>query len=68
MGRQRDGARREAVFKGTFDLSLAVTLLCFLERQERERMVGELVRVTRQGGRVVLGELARYSIWAHSAA
>jgi hypothetical protein len=41
-----------------------VTLLCFLNELERERTVGELVRVTRPGGRVVLGELARCSLWA----
>lgn len=48
----------------TFDLTLAVTLLCFLDQPRRERTVRELVRVTRPGGRVVLGELARYSLWA----
>jgi len=46
----------------TFDLSLAVTLLCFV--QEPQRAVAELVRVTRPGGRVVLAELGRYSLWA----
>jgi ubiquinone/menaquinone biosynthesis C-methylase UbiE len=49
---------------GSFDLAVAVTLLCFLEPKERERAVAELVRVTRPGGRIVLAELARYSIWA----
>ncbi len=48
----------------TFDLTLAVTLLCFLDPQARERVVRELVRVTRPGGRVVIGELARLSLWA----
>jgi SAM-dependent methyltransferase len=47
---------------GTFDLSLAVTLLCFVEHPQRA--VEELVRVTRPGGRVVLAELGRYSLWA----
>lgn len=46
----------------TFDLSLAVTLLCFA--RDPQRAVQELVRVTRPGGRVVLAELGRYSLWA----
>ena len=46
----------------TFDLSLAVTLLCFVE--DPQCAVAELVRVTRPGGRVVLAELGRYSLWA----
>lgn len=46
----------------TFDLSLAVTLLCFIE--DPQRTVDELVRVTRPGGRVVLAELGRRSLWA----
>lgn len=44
-----------------FDLSLAVTLLCFVE--DPQRAVDELVRVTRPGGRVVLAELGRVSLW-----
>lgn len=46
----------------SFDLSLAVTLLCFVERPERA--VAELERVTKPGGRVVLAELNRWSPWA----
>ena len=46
----------------SFDLSLAVTLLCFVE--DPPRAVAELVRVTRPGGRVVLAELGRHSLWA----
>lgn len=46
----------------SFDLSLAVTLLCFVGCPERA--VGELVRVTRPGGRVILAELNHWSLWA----
>lgn len=46
----------------SFDLSLAVTLLCFTEQPQRA--VAELVRVTRGDGRVVLAELNRYGLWA----
>ena len=46
----------------TFDLTLAVTLLCFVEHPQRA--VAELVRVTRPGGRIVLAELNRCSLWA----
>lgn len=49
---------------GEFDLALAVTLFCFLDERERQAAAAELVRVTRPGGRVVVGELARYSLWA----
>ncbi len=47
-----------------FDLVLAVTLLCFLDEHRRQAAVAELVRVTRPGGRIVIGELARASLWA----
>ncbi len=47
-----------------FDLTLAVTVFCFLAPGERARAARELVRVTRQGGRVVIGELAPCSLWA----
>ncbi len=46
----------------SFDLVFAVTMLCFVE--DPSRVLGELARVTRPGGRVVLGELARWSPWA----
>ena len=49
---------------GEFDLALAVTLFCFLDAAQRAAAARELVRVVRPGGRVVVGELARYSLWA----
>lgn len=45
-----------------FDLTLAVTVLCVVDPPQRA--VAELVRVTRPGGRVVLAELGRLSLWA----
>lgn len=47
---------------GAFDLTLAVTVLCFVA--DPPRVVRELVRVTRPGGRVVLAELNSRSPWA----
>lgn len=47
-----------------FDLALAVTLFSFLDPAQRERAAAELVRVVRPGGRVVIADLARYSLWA----
>ncbi len=49
---------------GELDLAIAVTLFCFLDAEQRRRAAGELLRVVRPGGRVVVGELARYSLWA----
>jgi ubiquinone/menaquinone biosynthesis C-methylase UbiE len=50
--------------QGEFDLALAVTLFSFLGREQRERAAGELLRVVRPGGRVVIADLARLSLWA----
>jgi SAM-dependent methyltransferase len=47
---------------GRFDVVTAVTVLCFLERSEAA--VAEMARVLRPGGRLVIGELGRYSSWA----
>ena len=58
---QGDGARlpfRDA----TFDLVLIVTVLCFAK--DPQAIAKEAFRVLRPGGRVVLGELGRYSSWA----
>jgi len=47
---------------GCFDVSVAVTVLCFAH--DPIAIVREMARVTRPGGRVVLGELGRWSTWA----
>jgi ubiquinone biosynthesis O-methyltransferase len=45
-----------------FDLVLAVTVLCFV--RDAEQAVGEMARVLKPGGRLVIGELGRWSLWA----
>jgi 2-polyprenyl-3-methyl-5-hydroxy-6-metoxy-1,4-benzoquinol methylase len=47
---------------GSFDSVLAVTVLCFVP--DAEVAVREMARVLVPGGRLVLGELGRFSIWA----
>lgn len=47
---------------GGFDLVLAVTVLCFVP--DINRAIAEMTRVLRPGGRLVLGELNRWSLWA----
>lgn len=47
---------------GTFDVVTAVTVLCFVE--DAPRTVREMARVLAPGGRLVLGELNRWSAWA----
>jgi ubiquinone/menaquinone biosynthesis C-methylase UbiE len=47
---------------GSFDAAIAVTALCFVA--EPEEVLREVARVLRPGGRLVLGELNRWSLWA----
>jgi SAM-dependent methyltransferase len=56
--------RRLPFADGEFDLVLAVTLFCVLDTPARASAARELVRVSRPGGRIVIGELAPFSLWA----
>ncbi|MHB8485225.1 MAG: class I SAM-dependent methyltransferase [Candidatus Acidiferrales bacterium] len=49
---------------GTFDIVLAVTILCFV--RDPLQVVREVKRLLRPGGWSVIGELGRYSAWALS--
>jgi ubiquinone/menaquinone biosynthesis C-methylase UbiE len=46
----------------TFDVVVAVTVLCFVP--DAEHAVREMARVLRPGGRMVIGELGRWNLWA----
>lgn len=45
-----------------FDVVVTVAVMCFVA--DAERSVRELVRCVRPGGRLILGELGRWSLWA----
>lgn len=47
---------------GVFDLALSVTSLCFVPRPDKA--IHEAHRVLKSDGRLVLGELNRWSLWA----
>lgn len=47
---------------GVFDVVVAVTVLCFVSNSSLG--VQEAVRVLRPGGRLVIGELGRWNVWA----
>jgi SAM-dependent methyltransferase len=46
----------------TFDRVVAVTLLCFVD--DAQKAIAEMARVLRPGGRLVIGELGYWSLWA----
>lgn len=55
-------ASRLPCSEGTFDVVVAVTMLCFVS-SPREAL-HEMARVLKPGGRIVIGELGRFSTWA----
>ena len=58
-----EGDARSLPFaESSFDLVVAITVLCFVA--DGEQAVKEMARVLRPGGRVVIGELGRTSLWA----
>ena len=48
--------------EGTFDYVVAVTVLCFFH--DAEQAIAEMARVLKPGGRLVIGELGYWSMWA----
>jgi SAM-dependent methyltransferase len=57
------GDIRALPFAGaSFDVVLAVTVLCFVD--DAALAVREMARVLRPGGRLAIGELGRWSLWA----
>jgi 2-polyprenyl-3-methyl-5-hydroxy-6-metoxy-1,4-benzoquinol methylase len=58
----RGTAERLPFQDGVFDLVLAVTVLCFV--RDADVAVREMARVLVPGGRLVLGELGRFNVWA----
>jgi SAM-dependent methyltransferase len=62
LGLVEGQAERLPFNDAAFDLVIAVTVLCFV--QDAERAVVEIARVLKPGGRLVIGELGRWSLWA----
>jgi len=58
-----EGEAEKLPFKNAeFDFVLAVTTLCFV--RDANRAVMEMTRVLKPGGRLIIGELGRWSFWA----
>lgn len=58
-----EGRIEQLPFRGaSFDVVAAVTVLCLVPNAAAA--VGEMARVLRPGGRLVIGELGRWSAWA----
>lgn len=55
-------ARRLPFSSQRFDVVTAITILCFVE--DAAPMFDEIARVLRPGGRLVIGELGKWSSWA----
>ncbi|MDP2780949.1 class I SAM-dependent methyltransferase, partial [Devosia sp.] len=58
-----EGDARNLPFSGAqFDRVVSVATLCFSD--DPRQPIGEMVRVLKPGGRLILGELGRWSLWA----
>ena len=55
-------AQRLPIASGSFDLVMAKTILCFVE--DAAPAFEEMARVLRPGGRLIIGELGKWSTWA----
>jgi ubiquinone/menaquinone biosynthesis C-methylase UbiE len=55
-------AERLPFDKAAFDYVVAVTVLCFV--CNAEQAVAEMARALKPGGRLVIGELGRWNLWA----
>ena len=55
-------AERLPFADASYDIVVAVTVLCFVP--DAKAAVAEMARVLRPGGRLVVGELGRWSLWA----
>lgn len=58
-----EGDARQLPFADdTFDVVVAITVLCFVV--DTDRAMSEMARVLRPGGHLVISELGRHSLWA----
>lgn len=58
-----DGRAEALPFRNdAFDIAVAVTSLCFV--RDAGQAIAEMVRVVKPGGRLVIGDLGRWSFWA----
>jgi ubiquinone/menaquinone biosynthesis C-methylase UbiE len=64
IGWRQASAEQLPFHSQAFDVVIAVTALCFMKNPQRA--VVEAARVLRPSGRLIIGELGRYSLWALS--
>ncbi len=57
-------AQRLPVRDACCDVVVAVTMLCFLADRQARQAMREMARVLKPGGRLILGELSPWSLWA----
>jgi len=62
VGFHRADARTLPFADGVFDLAIAVTVLCF--QKDPGPLLNEMARVLAPGGRLVIGELGKWSTWS----